>query len=151
VANEGLLPKSAASDKKTISPRRRGVMQGLFFFLLSFLVVPLIAMITIASNSEPFAVFTAVVIFTMGGLLRAAYALMFEPAESNTERLSPGETTTPQQLSSSGTAGVLEGSSSVPTSAYKAPSTGKWRDTKDLVDEPGSVTDTTTQLLEKDQ
>jgi hypothetical protein len=59
------------------SPRKRGLKQGLFLFLLTFLVAPLMGMISMALDIEPFGVGIAVVVCFIGGLLRMAYALMF--------------------------------------------------------------------------
>jgi hypothetical protein len=153
VANDGAIPASVTPPVwKGSSPRRRGVLQGLFFFLLSFLIIPLIVMITIASNSEPYAVVIAAVIFTMGGMLRAAYALMFEsPYPKGHLPAAPSEGSEPNVLTDTSTKGSLPSATSIPVSAYQKPQTGLWRDTNDLQKEPSSVTDGTTQLLENDQ
>jgi hypothetical protein len=149
IANEGHIP--GTTQTKGITPKRRGVYQGVFIFLLSFLVVPIVTMITIALKAEPFAVVAAAVLFTVGGLLRIAYALMFE---SNV----PGSATMEGQVmeavkSLSGrdpAVRELPPEQSIPVNAYTAPSTGGWKDTSDLAKAPGSVTDSTTKLLQKD-
>lgn len=149
IANEGYLP--GITQSKGITPRRRGIYQGVFIFLLSFLVVPIITMITIALQAPPFAVVAAAVLLTVGGLLRVAYALMFEsniPGDSTIEshvmdvvKSFPGRDPSMR---------ALPPEQSIPVNAYTAPSTGGWRDTNDLSKTPGSVTDSTTKLLEKD-
>ncbi len=144
VANDGAVPVSGVQPFVRNSPRKRGVMQGLFFFLLAFLIVPIITMITIAADAEPFAVVIAAVIFSVGGFLRAAYALMFEDGAPTA--FAPGagvhqfqEPSAPKEISAPA------------ANVYTAPSTGKWRDTNELTPEPSSVTDNTTKLLERDQ
>ncbi len=72
VANNGMLPTDAqVHTPSKFFPVRRGVKQGAFLFLLSFLVVPLMAMISIALNAEPYAVFASAIILGVGGILRA--------------------------------------------------------------------------------
>jgi predicted nucleic acid-binding Zn ribbon protein len=150
VANDGQLPQSGSTGKpEVLSPRRRGVRKGLFFFLLSFLILPIIMMITIAANEEPYVLFTAAVIFIVGGLLRIAYALMFEEADAAAAHPATSGHSLPIQ---SGEPNSLPDQTTIPASLYAAPpATGKWRDTNDLQKTPHSVTDSTTKLLERDQ
>lgn len=151
VSNNGFIPMRAAKDLPATSPRKRGLKQGLFIFLLSFLVVPLLAIATIALNvDEPFAVAIAAVLLTVGGLLRMAYALMFE---SGVPTLKTGEAIgqPPHLAGVQQIASALPPSRSTPASSYAAPSAGAWRDTNELQHQPGSVTDSTTKLLEKDR
>ena len=78
----GINPAALSqSPSRQLSPRRRGIKQGLFIFLLTFLVVPIVGMISVALKIEPFGVGIASVFFFMGGLLRMVYALMFESSE----------------------------------------------------------------------
>jgi hypothetical protein len=118
-------------------------MQGLFIFLLSFLIVPITAMISIALNIEPFLVAIAAVLFGVGGLLRTVYAFMFESGASR-------PTFNENLISEMRSSPALPPSQSIPASAYTSP-TGAWRDTNDLQRQPGSVTDSTTKLLQKDE
>ena len=55
VANNGVVraPKTAFTGDAS-SRKRRGIKQGAFLFLLSFLVVPMAAIISLALNLEPF-------------------------------------------------------------------------------------------------
>ena len=131
------------------SPRKRGLKQGLFLFLLTFLLAPLMGMISLALNIEPFLVGIAVVVCFIGGLLRMVYAFMFESAE-------PGNPTLEEKVIA-GAAGLrspapahpaLPPQQYVPAVNQFAPSGGNWRDTNDL--QPVSVTERTTKLLEKD-
>jgi hypothetical protein len=150
VARGGMLPGNVDGKQKSVStPRNRGLKQGLFVFLLSFLVVPIIAILTLAVGAEPYAVVISAILLAVGGLLRAAYALMFESNEPY-GALNPGDPIDNSgYLSGSGTAGSLPPQQSVPADAYVSPA-GNWRDTSDLQAHPHSVTDSTTKLLQKE-
>jgi hypothetical protein len=133
------------------SPRRRGVMQGLFIFLLSFLIVPLAAMVTVFLNIEPFLPAISAILLTVGGLLRVVYALMFESGVSGGNTLEQSVMAASQNLfAGKREAGELPPAQSIPTSVYAPPGTGRWRETNEL-ETPGSVTDSTTKLLHDDQ
>lgn len=144
----GILPQAAATPAKGTTPRKKGLKQGLFIFLLTFLVVPIVAIFTIAINVEPFAVAICAIALLMGGLLRMAYALMFE---SNEVGGAPLQADINQLITRQRTAAALPPQHSVPIPAevpFRA-ATGTWRDTRDL--QPPSVTDGTTKLLEKEE
>lgn len=150
VANEGQLPASAAAKPTKLSPRARGVRKGLFFFLLSFLILPIIMMITIATEHEPYVFFAAAVIFIVGGLLRAAYALMFESPDETPLGFPTAHGQNLPDTISPGDRAALPEASTIPAAAYSAPpATGMWRDTNDLQKTPHSITDSTTKLLEE--
>ena len=145
----GLNPhERSPNPSQTLTPRRRGLKQGLFIFLLTFLVVPLIALITLAFNAKPFGVAIAAVLFFMGGLLRMAYALMFESVE-------PGGPTLEDKIMGNTPAFKSQLKQPMlpePSVAYVGhvtPRAGNWRDTNELA--PPSVVEGTTQLLEKDE
>ncbi|MDM7920856.1 MAG: zinc ribbon domain-containing protein [Pyrinomonadaceae bacterium] len=146
---DGQLPALTPSGE--ISPRRRGVYKGIFFFLLSFLVVPILTMITIFMRAEPFAVVAAAVLFSVGGLLRIAYAVMFESSIPGTKTFEDSVKDIALNLSGKKQENpALPPQQSMPVEAYTAPATGNWRDTNDLSRTPGSVTDSTTKLLHKE-
>ena len=135
------------NPSQQLSPRKRGLKQGLFLFLLTFLAAPLMGMISLALRIEPFGVGIAVVLCFIGGLLRMVYALMFESAEPGAPTLedklfagTPAFQDQPQQQ------GLPE--PAVSYVGYVSPATGNWRDTNDL--QPISVTENTTKLLERD-
>lgn len=149
VANDGILPmQSSQSFFAAGSPRRRGVMQGLFIFLLSFLIVPLAAMVTVFLNIEPFLPAISAILLTVGGLLRMVYALMFESGVSGGNTLEQNVMAASQNLfAAKKDAGELPAAQSIPASVYAPPpGTGRWRETNEL-EAPGSVTDSTTKLL----
>ena len=124
--------------------RREGIKQGIFIFLLTFLVAPLVGIIFVFGlRMEPWPVGVVVFLFGVGGLLRIIHALMFGTTEEHPALPSPPaafgefapETATLPRLD----AGVRD---------YVSPFNVPPRDTNDL--EPASVTESTTKLLEKD-
>ena len=151
VANGGVLAKNSAISAAgaSTSPRNRGLKQGLFIFLLSFLIVPIIAILTIAAGAEPYAVVISAILLGVGGLLRSLYALLFQSnVPAGTNQLAGTESAGYFQADMH--AASLPGHQSVPASAYTSPA-GNWRDTSDLQATPPSVTDSTTKLLQKEK
>ena len=145
-ATQALQPATSKKD----SPRRKGLKQGLFIFLLSFLVVPLIAILTIAVDArEPFMVAIAAILLTVGGLLRMAYALMFESNEPYGKTLEENALSAAQNfIGKNKSAAALPPQQSIPTSTYVPPTAGNWRDTNDL-NATQSVTENTTKFLDE--
>lgn len=145
----GVNPLAVSSGSAPAqSARKRGLKQGLFLFLLTFLFAPLFGMISMALNVEPIAVGVAVIICFIGGLLRMVYALMFESADAGAPTLEEKGIAGTASLRSKPSAQALPAQTDVPAPQYFAPATGTWRDTNDL--QPASVTENTTKLLEKD-
>lgn len=122
--------------------RNRGFKQGLFIFLLTFLVVPIVTMIAIGLRFGPFIPTIVTILMTGGGLLRMIYALMFESADA------PDHARMPQLNGTIDRQHALPPPQSIPVTSYGPPGTGNWRDTNDL--EPTSVTESTTRLLQKE-
>ena len=78
VANQGIVPaQKTGLTGDAGSPRKRGVKQGAFLFLLTFLVVPILVMISIALQIKPFLPVIGMFLLGVGGLLRIVYAMMF--------------------------------------------------------------------------
>ena len=144
----GVNPRVASADITQMSARKRGLKQGLFLFLSTFLFAPLMGMISMALKIEPFPVGIAVVVCFLGGLLRMVYALMFESAEPSTTTLEERVITSSPSLHST-RPNVLPAQQSVPAAQFFTPAAGNWRDTNNLT--PTSVTEGTTKLLEKDE
>jgi hypothetical protein len=141
----GMIPQSAPASS-TGSARNRGLKQGLFIFLLSFLVIPILAIISVALQvREPFVVALAAILLFVGGLLRMAYAMLFEASSGTTEATDPAMRAFTGQRSDPH---ALPPQREMPVSAYAPPQTGNWRDTNDL--QPTSVTESTTKLLNED-
>lgn len=152
VARGGAMPDSLLPpDERPISPRKRGLKQGLFIFLLTFLFAPLTGMVSMLLNIRPFAVGIVAVLCMMGGLLRMVYALMFESRYPGGATLEQNVLAAKQNLlKGKPQVNALPPEQSIPASDYVSPNAGNWRETNDLAT-PSSVTENTTRLLEKDQ
>ncbi len=146
VNSGGVLPKEPADDQ-AMSPRKKGIKQGLFIFLLAFLIVPILAILTVAAHAEPFVVIIASVFLTVGGLLRMAYALMFQ---SDSRGMLGDAENASKKISASRQAPALSGSDLIPNDIYSAPSAGRWNETGEPLKPPGTVTESTTKLLKKE-
>ncbi len=150
MANGGNIPSLADAKNSLSTPRKRGLKKGLFIFLLAFLFVPLATILAfMVRANEPFAVIIIAILFTVGGLLRMAYAAMFEsnvPEEKSLE----GNVYQPSHgfFNKKRNRKSLPSEQTIPASAYVPPANGNWRDTNDLT--PTSVTETTTKLLSKE-
>lgn len=153
IANDGLVPNQQSNTFFAAgSPRRRGVMQGVFFFLLTFLFVPLTAIFSAFLGIEPFLPAILAILFFVGGMLRVVYALMFESGVPGGKTLEEKVLSGTPILVSKEKAGELPPAQSIPVNVYAPPPlAGHWRDTNDLAPTPGSVTDNTTKLLQKDE
>ena len=151
IDNDGIVPQQRGSFFAPGSPRRRGVKQGAFVALLALLIVPLVAMLSMAVRLGPgIAGFTAVLL-TVGGLLRIVYALMFESGIPGGKTLEEKVLSGTPILAGKEKAGELPPARSIPVHAYSPPpGAGNWRDTNDLAPTPGSVTDGTTKLLHEE-
>ena len=152
ISNEGAIPSANSAFFAADSPRRRGVKQGAFVFLLSFLIVPLAAILALALRmEEPFLPALSAIILTVGGLLRIVYALMFESGNPGGKTLEENVFAASQGLiSNKKQAGELPPAQSIPVNSYAPPASGNWRETNDLATS-GSVTDSTTKLLTKEE
>jgi hypothetical protein len=152
VANKGLIPNNSPSGEEVAidSPRKRGIKHGAMIMLVGMLlIVPLLAMFHVATNTEPFLVAIAAIISFWGGILRIIYALMYESKLPNEKTLEEKVVTTTQSLlGKKAKQNALPPPQSIPANDYISP--GNWRTTNDLV-EPPSVTDGTTKLLDKEE
>ena len=139
IENGGLPLQTTSKQSKSGWRQNRGFKRGLLIFLLTFLVVPILSILTIAANEEPFLVVIASILFGLGGLIKMAWALLFESdkAIDNTSKNS--------YIPAANNFVALPEMRETPVNAYVSPA-GTWRDTNDL--EPrGSVTDSTTKFL----
>lgn len=143
----GTLPQTPAADQR--SPRSRGIRQGVFMFLLMFVLAPVVGIISeFGLGIEPWPVGVVVAILGLGGLLRIAYALMFEskfPTSLPEARLNRELHPSPYNLSVS----ALPPERTAAASDFISPTFG--RQTGPMPAEPSSVTDETTKLLEKER
>lgn len=151
IINNGLIPNQPNQIEEEIkdSPRKRGIKQGLMILLVGMLlIVPLLAMLHIATNSEPFVMAIAAIISFFGGILRMIYAVMFESKYPTGKTLEQKLfTATQNMLGNQQNKQALPPQQSIPVTDYVAPPMGNWRETNDLV-QPGSVTDETTRMLQ---
>ena len=138
----GTLPQGLAPVAGP-SPRSRGVRHGLFLLLLAAVVFPVLGMISVFAFHMQVPWPAGIVLFLLvgGGLLRIAYALMFEQGAS--PALPPHEVWPRTEVPGAADTRQLN---SDPNSEF-APA-GRWLDTNDL--EPHSITDPTTKLLKKE-
>lgn len=137
----GLIPHLPSRPK--ISERARGVKQGAFVLLTAVFIVPLLTVLAMSINMRsPILPLMALFLLVGGGLLRIAYALLFQSAD-------PTQFTTQASLQPAAEQARLPQAQSTPVTEFTAPTQGSWRTTNDLV--PPSVTDGTTKLLEKEE
>jgi hypothetical protein len=139
----GILPRKPGKD----SPRSRGIKQGVFIFIFGVLLFPILGMLSVfLFHIPPWPAGLVLFLAVAAGLLRTAYALMFEP------RFQTGEPSANDlhsaMLQISGQPSALPPQQTFPAQQYAGPGVGKWRDTNDL--EPTSVTENTTRLLENE-
>lgn len=151
LAHGGMLSQyQSTSDEKAVSPRRRGVKQGVLLMLLGLLLVPIFGVMAGFSPGRLqdlfgfFAALTAVICF-IGGPLRMLFAAVFEEGAKPPQYLAATSYMPP----------VLPPPPQVRVSALPPPpvanATAPWRarpETAEIV-QPPSVTDHTTRLLEK--
>jgi hypothetical protein len=124
---------------------------GIFMMLTAVVLVPLMGILFRFAMGMPNPWPIGVVLFLLGGggLLRMAYAILFEAGASASLPASANRFQNQRELSGlSADAAALPPQQTYPAGAYTSHGTGRWRDTNDL--EPLSVTDSTTKLLEKD-
>jgi hypothetical protein len=154
IDNQGLLPNQSVEMETPArdSRKKRGVKQGVLILLIGlFLISPIMAMIHIATNTDPYFFAISLILSFFGGMIRIVYALMFE--EGMPKQLQPGNAQgfIPQQfLSGKMGRNALPASQTTPANDYVAPKAGRWMTTNDLV-QPGSITENTTKFLEKEE
>ena len=143
----GQLPmRYLQSARRELSPRSKGVRQGALMMLSTFLIVPIVAILTVSINAAPH-IFVPIVAITffVGGLLRMLYALMMEDANPPVDpsELAAYAPPAPQQLESRRPI-VSAQASFTPAQAWKPrPNTAE-------IFTPPSVTENTTRLLKKE-
>lgn len=145
LAHGGMLPVYEPPGERTISPRRRGVKQGAFLMLLGALIVPVFGVLSafapgrLENVFEFFAALSAVLCF-VGGPLRMLFAAVFEEGAPATHYTQQTNYKVPPAR---------------PTALPPAPAANpasQWRqrpDTGEIQPRP-SVTDSTTQLLDRE-
>jgi len=149
LAHGGMLPfYQQPTGEKTISPRRRGVKQGALIMLLGVLLVPILGVFTsfapgrLSNVFEFFLIISALLCFVVGPL-RMLFAALFEEG-------APPTHFTPH-MGYQVPAAVPPHVSALPPQPAANPAS-QWRqrpDTGEIHPRP-SVTDSTTQLLDRD-
>jgi len=143
----GELP-TARSGKN--SAKWTGVKHGIFLILLAAVLVPLLGLLLTFGFGmrNPWPI--GLVLFLGGGagVLRIAYALMFESGNAATLPSAGENQYTDHALPGTGATTALPPQQTPSAADYISPGVGGWRDTNEL--EPASVTDNTTKLLEKE-
>jgi len=143
----GQLPmRYVQSTRRELSPRSKGVRQGALMMLSTFLIVPIVAILTVSINAAPH-IFVPIVAITcfVGGLLRMLYALMME--DTNVP-IGPAQLATyaPPQ------APQLEGRRPIASAQASFNPAQAWRPRPNTAEilTPPSVTENTTRLLNKE-
>ena len=112
-----------------------------------FVVAPILGLFSVfLLRIVPWPMGVAVFLFGVGGLLRMAYALMFE--SNQPEALSEGRTTDELNPAPKYSTSALPPAREMPASEYVSPRSD--REPEPITDRPPSVTEGTTRLLEKD-
>ena len=149
LSNGGNLPVYRSPDEPVpISPRRKGVKQGLLLFLLGILLVPILGMFASFSNfilPQMLTILAAIICF-IGGPLRMFYAAVFEEGAPKPVRVyGPPPMHVPQQFVPHVPSPALP----PPPARPQQPSWRARPNTAELVNPP-SVTENTTRLLDKE-
>ena len=149
LSNGGALPAYRSSDEPVqISPRRKGVKQGMLLFLLGVLIVPILGMFasfSSASFPQMLAILAALICF-VGGPLRMFYAAVFEEGAPKPIRPygPPMPMHVPQQFIPQAPSPAL------PPAPARQPPSWRTRPTTAELANPPSVTENTTRLLDKE-
>jgi len=138
-------------QEQMMSPRRRGVRQGVMMMLVGTVLVPVLAILSDFNHFRLLELLVplAAVICFAGGLMRILYATVFEQGASKTRKDAPAYVPpiAPQaQLNASVRASALPPPQSIPVSDY----TPRRTTTAELVPPP-SVTENTTRLLDEEK
>ena len=155
MANGGVIPQYEAPSEATpkVSPRRRGVQQGVALVFLAAVLTPLFAVLNSYLNFPELLIALAAIIGFIGGPLRILYAAIFEEGApqkvvyvNQSQPGIPAHTQPPPQpqraVVDANRGRSLPPQQSVPVSNWRRP------DTSELV-HPPSVTENTTKLLDK--
>jgi len=152
LVNGGILPQpQPAGDKPKMSPRRKGVQQGVALIFLGIVLTSLLGVLSSYLDFPEIFVAMSAIIGFVGGPLRVLYALIFEEGEQKIVYINPQQQQAafPPYQQPARPLGDVNRSRALPPQ-QRSPVPG-WRrpDTAELVQPPGSVTDNTTKLLNK--
>ena len=150
LANHGMLPQYQAppDGEKKISPRRKGVKQGVLIMLIGLLVVPIFGIMAGFSGGRMenffafWAALTAIICF-VGGPLRMLFAAIFEEGAPKYPFPMAPIYNMPSIPPASRTPALPPASVNPASQWRQRPQTAEIR-------QPPSVTDSTTRLLDKE-
>ncbi len=146
IAKGGLSQEiTIQSDSNAISPKKQGVKQGGLMMLSSFILVPIIALLTAIFNTDGIIVALTAIITFWGGFLRILYALIFQSGIPTTNHETLVESVTHTLTGNPQGQRTLPPQQSVPIQTSYQPPSGNWRETNDL--QPNSVIEETTRTL----
>ena len=150
LANGGFLPQLSElyKQKTGVFNRRNGVLFSVIWFIFWDMMVP--AFFGMAGEGEAAGVSAIFGVFTTMIFLIISLAVL-RPARKTID-LHPHQMAPPANLYPQQAMGALPPQQTQPASSYMPPE-GSWRapDTGDLARRPGSVTEGTTKLLQKDE
>jgi hypothetical protein len=149
LANGGLIPQYSSSVEQTgPSPRRRGVKQGALLMLIGAILVPIFG---VMSGFAPgrldnvfafFAALSAIICF-LGGPLRMLYAGIFEEGAPPKSQFMMSNPYAPPVIA------APQARVSLPPAAVNTAPSWRQRPQTAEIQQPPSVTDNTTRLLDK--
>ncbi|MEJ7847675.1 MAG: zinc ribbon domain-containing protein [Pyrinomonadaceae bacterium] len=148
VSNGGLLPHAKpARTRFAHTPRNTGLKQGLFIFLLSFLLVPLAIIISIGLRAGPVPAVMLTILLAVGGMLGWLTQCFLNPTISSAASSWKGLGMPSPQVSSAGSQNRMNSGPYLHRHTFRPePARGATP-----TNEPGSITDKTTKLLKKEE
>jgi len=149
LASGGLLNSSGEPQGQQMSPRRKGLQQGVLMMIVGTVLVPALAIFNYfqhGPNIFDLLVPLAAVICFAGGLMRILYASLFEQGAPSTKQDAPAYVPQPAQLNTGARVNALPPPQSTPVQDFMPRRTN----TAELV-RPPSVTENTTRLLDEDK
>jgi|ERR1044071_2813594 hypothetical protein len=153
LASGGVLKSAGGGElrEQALSPRRRGVTQGVLMMLLGAVVVPILGILnSYQEKTTMMEILVAVsaVIFFAGGLMRILYALLFESSRPSVKSDATADVpaVAPAQLDARERVSALPPAQSIPITNF----TPRRMNTAELR-QPPSVTENTTRLLDEDK
>ncbi len=153
LASGGVLRSVGGEElrEQALSPRRRGVKQGVVMMLIGTVVVPVLGILNSYQDQTTLLevlVAVSAVIFFAGGLMRILYALLFESTTPGLKLDAAADVpaVAPAQLDARARVSALPPAQSIPVPNF----TPRRMNTAELR-QPPSVTENTTRLLDEDK
>jgi hypothetical protein len=148
LASGGQVPvRYVQPGMRNLSPRSKGIRQGAMLMLSTFLVVPIVSIISVNLLGNPEVVIPlAAILCFVGGLLRMLYALLMEetvPQIEANQMAGYAAPATPQLDRSERNVALPPASANADTSWRLRPNTAE-------IYQPPSITENTTRLLDKE-